>query len=390
MNRPAPLLALIVAAGVVGCTPDVETTYGRTRGKSINGTNALNALFRERGHSTRTAVRYTEALSEWAGVIVRFAPHPGPPEKEEATWLREWLEGKPGRKAIYVPADYTTDVEFWSGMLAALPPKTELQDKARIQTRLDESKKAATAPRHNRGRPVAEVDEWFGTTPTDLQKPTATAIAAELDGPWAEGIDAPAAALPVREAIRAENSEPVLLEDGDGHKLIITWNFGTVDDPRGDVLVLSNGAPLLNAGLLNKARRPLATRVVDWVGAQPVNVAFVEGANVTADSGDASVSPFHLLFITPFNWITSHLGAFGVLTCLALAATIGRPRREAAVAAVERPSAHPIALGTILARTRQVDVARDLIEAYLRWREPSAATGRNEPKPTSPRRVPHA
>ncbi len=41
------------------------------------------------------AVRLTEELAEWAEGIVRFAPHPGPPEAEEARWFRHWLARRP-------------------------------------------------------------------------------------------------------------------------------------------------------------------------------------------------------------------------------------------------------------------------------------------------------
>ena len=80
MIRPA--LVALFAAALAGCgeTP-VDSTYGRSRGPSINGTSALAVLFRQKGHEVRSAVRLREKLGEWADVLVRFAPRPGPPDQ---------------------------------------------------------------------------------------------------------------------------------------------------------------------------------------------------------------------------------------------------------------------------------------------------------------------
>lgn len=385
--RSLPLVALAAVLGVAGCSDEVETEYGRATGRSINGTNAFADLLRQRGHTIRPAVRYTESLGEWARVIVRFAPHPGPPDPAEALWLREWLDGGADRRLVYVVRDYTADAEFWARMLAALPADAPRADRDRLQARLDASRQATPTP----PRPKVATEEgreWFATEPVDPKQPAAVAVAGRLEGPWAEGVDAGAAALPVRESIRAEEDDPVLLAD-DGRDLVVALAFRDEPAEGGDALIVANAAFLLNAGLLNRARRPLAARAADWLGDAPANVAFVEGSYVLHEGADSNVSPFHLLAVSPFNWVTAHLGAFGILLCLALAASIGRPRPEPPDS-TERPSAHPIALGALLARTRQVAVAEDLIATYRRWRHPAAATHRAESTTPSPRRVPRA
>ena len=380
---------LVLFAGLVGCGPtDVETTYGRSRGKSINGTNAFADLIRARGHTVRAAIRYNETLGAWAKVLVRFAPHPGPPSKDEAEWLAGWLAVEPGRKLVYVPRDFDTGPEFWATMLAALPSTASDAERKKVETRRAESQswpiELPDCPKE-----VAKADDWFGTEPIDPKNRNTVAICRNLIGPWSEGVDPVAAALPKHEILRAENNEIVLLSGDDG-KLAVTWTLrdDSGENDQGNVLVVANGSFLLNAGLLNKARRPLANRVVDWIGDGPDHVAFVEGASVLADDA-TETSMFHLLTVEPFNWVTAHLGVFGALLCLSLAAAIGRPRPEP-LGEVERPSAHPIALGAILARTRQAEVAQELIAAYRRWRQPSSAPTRTDHPPSSPRRVPRA
>ncbi len=383
---------LMLGFGLVGCRgpAEVETTYGRSRGKSINGTNALADLIRGRGHNVRSAIRYNEILGDWAEVVVRFAPYPGPPGAEEANWLGGWLRSGSGRKLVYVPRDFDAAPEFWTQMLAALPPKTSDADRKKLEIRRTQSQTwPASLP--EKAKQPASPEDWFATEPNDPKRPNDVTVCRNLEGPWSLGVDSTAAALPRRETLRAESNENVVL-GGDGGKLAVTWSFSGDEegDDTGNVLVLANGSFLLNAGLLNKARRPLAARVVDWVGDGPSNVAFVEGTNVLADPVESSeTSMFHLLTVEPFDWVAAHLGFFGVLLCLSLAVRIGRPRPEP-LGEIERPSAHPIALGAILARTRQVGVAEELIAAYRRWRQPSALTTRTDPIPPSPRRAPRA
>src|SRR5690242_7944358 len=97
---PATMAIAILALGIVsasGCARRLETGYGSSRGASLNGTSAFAGLLRSRGHEVRTAWRLTSEVEAWAEVIIRFAPYPGPPDREEASWYHEWLENQAGR-----------------------------------------------------------------------------------------------------------------------------------------------------------------------------------------------------------------------------------------------------------------------------------------------------
>ena len=387
--RRSLLVLILISLAMAGCDgTNVQTTYGRSRGQSINGTNALADLIRQRGHTVRAAVRYNEVLANWADVLVRFAPYPGPPSEEEAEWLTGWLGSGPDRKLVYVVRDYDTGPEFWTRMLAALPPSGMDTERSRIKTQQAQSRGWVTSL-PQRAKQPAERDYWFATAPGEPVRPFQVTTCQTLSGAWSEGIDAQAAALPVHDAIQADNNEEVLL-DSDGKKLVIRWTYREfANSDEGQVLVLANGSFLLNAGLLNQARRPLALRVADWVGEEPTHVAFVEGSNVLSDDGPGTASPFHLLTVTPFNWIGAHLGAFGLLFALALAATLGRPRPEPA-SAIERTSEHPIALGSILARTTQAAHARELLNRYRQWRHPAGSSDPARSTSPTPHRAPRA
>src|SRR5262249_15502550 len=86
------VLVMLGALGLSGCSKDLNTSYGRVRGDSINGTGVFADALRSEGHDVRVVRRLTDELAEWSDLIVRFAPYPGPPEREEADWYLEWLD----------------------------------------------------------------------------------------------------------------------------------------------------------------------------------------------------------------------------------------------------------------------------------------------------------
>ena len=382
MNRksrlPCVVLLLLATIGV-GCQPpEVDTTYGRSRGSSVNGTGAFAEALRLEGHEVRAAVAATDSLAKWADVIVRLPLHPGPPDKDEGRWLLEWLTKKAGRKVVYVARDSDAEPEFWDALLAAEPKDAKPDRLDRIKREADQARgwRSKLPPKP---KETADPSEWFGFAPKPGQPSTCKA----LSGKWAEGVDAKAAAVAKHETLRLEMGETVLLE-GDGAALVASWTMANDNE----VLALANASFLLNAALLNRARRPLAMRVVDWIGPAEgsKHVAFVEGASPMAEDAGERRSAFWFLKAPPFDWIFLHLLGFLLLLALAYAVRLGRPSAEPP-GGVGRPSAHPEALGALLARTGQAEAAQGLLEAYRRWRRPShLAQGRKGPGPSNPLR----
>ncbi|WP_406701055.1 hypothetical protein V5E97_19910 [Singulisphaera sp. Ch08] len=364
------LLLTVAVLTVSGCgTRDVDTTYGRARDKSINGTGTLVQLFKAQGHSVRTAVRLSDELAEWADVIVRIAPYPGPPEKKEGDWFFQWLSQIGERQMIYVARDYDALAEYRQEALDQVPKGGDQAFRAFAEKLQKEAAQQGTKE-ETRPKEIARPEEWFAVSTS--QDPTTCKT---LDGFWSLGIDPVKAKLPRHETLKVE-AETVLLE-GDGKPLVIDWTL--FNDSR--VLVAANGSFLLNGALLNPARRPLAMYTVQWVGEEPLNVAFVEGRYLLNDA-PTSPSVFSLLKIRPFGWVVAQLLILGLAACLARAPRLGRPRPEPS-SGEDRPVAHPEAIGSLLARTGQVSDARALLETYRRWRYPSNQT-RVGPIPASP------
>lgn len=341
---------------LTGCGSGVDTTYGTFYGKSVNGTAALAELLRARGHEVRVAGRLDERLSDRADVIVRFAPYPGPIERRESEWYMEWLRGAWGRRLVYVPRDYDAAGDYWRAVLEQMPADADAQRRAKIQAQFDRAKlwvgDLPSAPKE-----VAKADEWFEMQP----KTAAAQVCNTLSGPWAKDVDATAARITRHETPKVTVENPLL--EGDGAALVMEWHLQ--DDSA--VLVVANGSFLLNAALLDKARRGLGLRVVDWIGGPPRRVVFVEGSKLMESRQQSSDPPIW----TPLLWVLGHLLTFGLLASLARAVRLGRPRPEPASGA-DRPSAHAEALGDLLARTGDTAAARALLDTYQRWRQPSA------------------
>jgi hypothetical protein len=374
---------------MAGCNSDIETDYGHIRGKSLNGTGVLAELFRDQGHDVRAAVRLTGELDEWADVIVRFAPYGGPPAKEEADWFADWLNHAEGRRLVYVVRDYDAEPDFWSDVLARLPQQTPVADRERVERRqqaaLRWSDRLPPRPKE-----AADATNWFATSP-GTGPPAACKT---LGGPWADGVDAKAARVARHDALKVD-AENVLLE-GDGQALVMEWTRFN----HSRVLVAANGSFLLNAALLDKARRPLADRVVAWAGDDEAgrNVAFVEGRFVAGEPASGPTIWSMLRRVWEFRAIAFQMLLLGLAVCLARAARLGRPRGETSAGA-DRPVAHAEALGALLARTRQAGDARAVLDAYRRWRfsnrpsfdsaapdEPSAETPARKPFTPRPSR----
>ncbi|WP_422931087.1 hypothetical protein [Singulisphaera sp. PoT] len=373
--RGLPILGLLALVGCGGGM--LDTNYGRVRGQSVNGTGTFAELLREEGHEVRTAFRLSDELSDWSDVIVRFAPFPGPPLKEEADWYHRWLNGGAGRRLIYVPSDFVATAEYWDEVLKHLPAGTSEKRKETATKNRDEARdwyKSLPPIRKD----VATPEEWFAVAATN----GAPEVCKTLGGPWGEVLDAKALAITRHQTLKVD-SESILLS-GDDFPLAIEWM--TTSDSQ--VLVVANGSFLLNATLLNEARIPLAMDVVYWLGTDASNVAFVEGRSV-AGAGASSPSVFALLWIYPFGWVVAQLMLMGLIACLARAPRLGRAR-SAPTSGEDRPSAHPEALGALLARVRRPSEALVVLDAYRRWRLASNSPRKNQappeplPKPESP------
>jgi hypothetical protein len=366
----AVLVSGLALLGCAGCAAQLDTSYGRSRGQSINGTGVVAELLRESGHEVRTARRLSQELNDWADVIVRFAHHAGPPDRDEARWYGQWLRDEAGRALIYVPRDHDARGDYWSAVLQGLPKDAPADERKRAEKLRDEARatrdEAERSPGLMRPREKAPADpeEWFAVEVPKTGKPEVCEV---LAGPWGRGRDAQQAALPRHATLKAPREAALLT--GDGRPLVIER-----DHPNdGRVLIVASGAFLLNGTLINPARRPLAMRVVDWVGESQRRVAFVEGMSILGEGPDGQ-SVLGIPPVPPFPWVAAQMFALALAACLALAPRLGRARPDPPSDA-DRPAAHAEALGALLARTGQSAPARAVLDTFRQWRKKAGGSG---------------
>ncbi len=356
------LLGIGCLVGILGAGcgrgDHLETQYGSSHGPSINGSEVLAEMFREEGHNVKTAYRLTRQMSDWADLIVRFAPRPGVPDEEEGDWYFNWLTKEGGHRLIYIVNDFDVQETYWNEVLKNLgsdvTPEVRQLAEARRDAAKDWVKELPEKPRK-----TADPDDWFHLDhPVDPPK-----LCKKLSGPWADGLTAEQASITIHEPF-AEGGEEVLLS-GDGHPFVIEWPV--MGDNK--VLAVSNGSFVVNATLVDPSRRKLAERILSWAseGDGPLNVAFVDGRAVLADTS-RNPSIWDLLTrVASFRWVAIQMGILGLAACLARAPRLGRPLPERS-AGLDRPSAHAEALGELLFRVRSRGVAANAIEQYESWR----------------------
>jgi hypothetical protein len=343
-----------------GCSQGPDTTYGLATGKSLNGTGAFAGLLRQQGHQVRSAWRLTDDLARWADVIIRYASAPGPVEREEAEWYVNWLTNQPDRDLVYVVRDYDSEAEYWEMVLRRFTPRTDMALQAEAESRRDRARRwvnrlpaATTNP--------ADASFWFAVGPAVGSPVTCKS----LGGVWGHDLNAVDVALPLHQPLAPGENNVLLM--GDGHPVAVEWHI----DQGGNVLVLASGAFLLNLPLAIPARRPLAERIARWIGEQPRRIAFVSGSAPLGESHGPEGLLEWLAKDPTSLWVFLQLGLFALIACLARAPILGRPRPDPP-SDVDRLAAHAEAIGTLLARGKNADAARDLLARYRRWRFPRA------------------
>jgi hypothetical protein len=354
-GRSASAGAIVLGLVLSGCAPELEVTYGKNRGKSLNGTSVFTRMLRERGCEVRTAIRLNNELKDWAVTIIRFAPYPGPPSLLEARWYRDWLAIDDHRRLVYVVRDFDAVSEYWQNVRDAL---AELSESDRL-SEAEEKRNAAANwvdKLPPKSKPAADSREWFAID-SAWNPPR---VCGGLSGPWARGIEPASAGLTVHEPLNSAGGFTLLV--GDGKPLVMEKVIG-----RGRVLLIANGSFLLNEGVVNPARRSLAARTIEWAAQGGKQVAMVEGAFVLERSAEPATIWGLLWRVPSMMSVSLQAGLAALLAALARAPRLGRPRPDPPSGA-DRPAEHALALGALLARAKALDAARELLDRYRRWR----------------------
>ena len=343
---------------------NVETEYGRRsgiNGQSVNGTAVFAEMFRQQGASVKSWSRLSPRLSR-SDVIVWVPNSFELPSVKETDHLdEEWLriEDDRFRTLIYVARDFDAAVEYW---------RQQRDHSAGTQWIDAQSNFARAQSDHAFARSLTGTKmecKWFSIE-SDQYFQTVT----PSDGPWAQVLDRENANIPVAGKLigpdekESANLKTEILLGSEETPLVMR----IVDEyywPESQILVLLNGASVLNLPLVDHQNRMIAAKLVKECR-DTDRVTFLETgpAGAAISSGNVnSYSGFEALTVWPINSILMHLIVAGILFCAMVFPIFGKPRN------VEESTPsdfgkHIRAMGDLLSISGDRQAAMAKVQAY--------------------------
>jgi hypothetical protein len=365
------LILILMYVAFSGRRDELSTQYGKRRGAgagdSVNGTAVLSAMFEDAKHRVTSRQEMNSRLDEY-DTIVWFPDEFTPPADDARQFAEDWLASEPGRTFVYVGRDYDAAPEYWTRMLTQVEDSRWMEYRRRLAHVESEFATRRTAmPKHKNAG-------WFVV---DSSMPARKIP--DLDGPWAEGIDASktdivlAGRLDIPEANAAFVSAPwsgpedveleILLQSEND---ILAYRLRQ-SQWSGQIIVVANSSFLLNMPLVNHEHRKLAGKLIDECG-PPGRVAFLEsGPNgITVREGGGAnerVNALAMFTVWPVSFIFLHFAALGIVYCIAAFPIFGRPHRLPSEARSDFGQ-HVAAFGELLARTKDAFFAQAKIQSY--------------------------
>ena len=379
----ARLLA-VLAVLVAGCgQQEIEGTYGRRRGAdgeaSVNGTSVLARMCELAGAKVQSR-SYLSPSADNFDVIVWFPDDFKPPSDEPLKFLEEWLYRGRGKTLIYVGRDYDAASDYWQKVLPGVPPEQGVEVLRRLaQARAQHARARSATPDAKDGR-------WFrvrGDAPR-VYVGRRQETTAPLRGPWAADgrlqpseldlvVDARLEPLkyPPQDDYGGQLSSEIWLAAG---SVPLVWQITNPywnDGPNnGQIIVVNNGAFLLNLPLVEYEHRKLAGKLIAACGPDPEKVLFLEsgagGVSVHEEEPGASYpTGFEAFTVWPLNAILLHFVFLGLIVLACRWTVFGRPRQ------LPRPPVsdfgdHVEAVADLLARTQDHAYAQNRLAEYRR------------------------
>jgi hypothetical protein len=340
-------------------------------------------MFEQAGYQVSSWRRLSPKLDR-EQVIVWFPDSFSAPTEEQIDYLETWLNAESGRTLIYVGRDYDALVDYWEQMLI----RAEAQQRIEIRRVLAEARSQYWVERQTPVEPRS--CRWFTLDPQPIA-PTRNA----LEGPWAESLDPAEFKLHLTTLVYPKASDDggylsspaqgtgEIAAEAEGRQVSFdgSLNFETLlaSDGRllvgrferpyiwdgSQVIVVANGAWLLNLPLVEKEHRKLAGRLIESCRL-PGRVCFLEsgrGGLTIADND--TVLPLELKAFTvwPLSAILMHLTLLGILFCFCAFPVFGRAR-QLPPDSVSDFGKHVAAVGDLLEQRGDAAFARRTVEQY--------------------------
>ncbi len=375
------VFAVLAVTMLSGCgLPDyLNDGYGkRSQGgaESVNGTSVLATMFTKAGHDVRSWRLMSPALDK-ADVIVWFPSDHKVPTPEAQTWLYEWLSLSADSKTlIFVGRDYDAAPLYWRSAQTLAPPAQRPQFKRREGMARSEFLTTRGA-----GPTSGSCGDWFTIDTSNPERKVSG-----LQGPWALGIDATKVQIDHHQYLTPSGDFEPLLADQDGHPLVSEMLFDATQvswtDNDSRLVLVENGAFLLNGSLVNHEHRKLAGKLVSSVGSPELDVVFLESdASPLVQDEDPSDGPptgFRLFSIWPIGATLAQLAALGIVFATTRFPIFGVPKR------LSRPSLtdfgrHVAAIGRLLAATSDRAYAYTQLRNYFHTNEDITVSPPSQP-----------
>lgn len=363
------LLVALLSLPIVGCgnQSELDTTYGRSRGAhrlSLNGTAVLAEMFEQQGMTISSWRRLSPKL-EKEDVLIWMPDSYEVPSQTEIDFLEEWLENEPGRTLVYVGREYDAALDYWREILPMAGGEQ------RLRVRREIAKLEAKQFAELQERPADATCDWF-----TLSRQLPPQEIRSLSGPWSREAGVSDADLHVFSKLTLPKVDRDDEADGwtywDESRVLLSSNdrvlAGQISRPTWSgsrIIIVQNGAWLLNLPLVDARHRALASQLVE--ACQPAQrVCFLEsdhhGLRV-AESDNQLPLLLRMFTVPPMDMVALHATFLGILYCFAIMPIFGRPRRLPDEATSDFGK-HVAAVGDLLERGQDTAYAHNQIKHY--------------------------
>jgi hypothetical protein len=417
------VLGCVALLTICGCGgSDTAHPYGEIKGwHLLSSRNALGVhrrMWELKGVRCLTPRKLSNRLDQ-VDVIVLVSQEFAPPGPEARRWLEQWLRSNPGRTVIYFGRDFNANKFYYQQTRAHLTAQQQqLADleiagieTTEIQGRLESYTESNFCDWFylDADRPEAVATQWTGPWVSELPSQAGWPLRTRLMPPdnrykekppsWILALPEvnPLAPVDGESEESSEQEEPliyrslwqqdevdtlekwqqsfdqmltaeVLLQSPDVGPLV----FRLRDQQRlgqGQIIVVANGAPFLNASLVEPAFGQVAQQLIHQClpAKRAAFISFGSSGLLVSnvDEADEREAGWEALTQWPISVITMSAAMLGLVVCAYLLPILGRPRQYPP-RSVSDFGMHIDAIGQMLHESQDLQFAQQAVGNYFR------------------------
>ncbi|MFN3189788.1 MAG: hypothetical protein ACE361_04615 [Aureliella sp.] len=413
-----------LCCNVAGCSswlPEPEE-FGVVKGvdaaRSPNGLAVHRELWRTAGAKVLTPQRLSPRLDDM-DVLVFVGANYSPPGRLARLWVDEWLAAEPGRSVIYFGRDFNASTYYREETLPLLQGEERRFGRIELAERQAEDLSLRVEAMSQ-----GTFCDWFFL---DLAPDRKDYPASRLSGPWSADLSGLDGSWPVGITLRepapgwqddkpawltkpgaasgksAPEALPPLLEESVTQQSVWTeGEYATADDwdeafqdlpdsrvllstddgrplvfelthdgwaRNSKILIVANGAPILNASLIQPLHRAVGTRLVEHCQpASRVGLLSYDSNGITISSfaeQETAAAGLEVLTVWPLSAVTMPAAFLGIVVCASLIPILGRAQRLRPRSVTDF-GLHIDALGKMFRDSQDDGYAKRMIRDYFR------------------------